>query len=120
LLRRGGRLYESRFYQRCMVAMGPAGFITLLAGWITTEAGRQPWVVYGVLRTAQAVSPLTQQDVGVSLMLFVIVYFLVFCTGIYYILKLLRIGPAFDDAATQTPPSSNVNSSGRRPLAAVE
>jgi cytochrome bd ubiquinol oxidase subunit I len=120
LLRRGGRIYESRFYQRCMLAMGPAGFIMLLAGWITTEAGRQPWVVYGVLRTAQAVSPVTQQDVGVSLMIFVIVYFLVFCTGIFYILKLLRMGPPVVDGASQPAPNANVNSSGRRPLAAVE
>ena len=75
-----------------MLAMGPTGFITLLAGWVTTEAGRQPWVVYGVMRTAQAVSPVTPQDVGVSLMVFVIVYFLVFGTGIYYMLKLLRSG----------------------------
>jgi cytochrome bd ubiquinol oxidase subunit I len=120
LLRRGGRIYESRFFQRCMLAMGPAGFIMLLAGWITTEAGRQPWVVYGVLRTAQAVSPVTQQDVGVSLMIFVIVYFLVFCTGIFYILKLLRMGPPVFDGASQPAPNANVNSSGRRPLAAVE
>ncbi|MGA7781853.1 MAG: cytochrome ubiquinol oxidase subunit I [Paraburkholderia sp.] len=120
LLRRRDRLYESRFFQRCMLAMGPAGFVTLLAGWITTEAGRQPWVVYGVLRTAQAVSPVTQQDVSVSLMIFVIVYFLVFCTGIYYILKLLRLGPHYDDAGPRPEPNANANSSGRRPLAAVE
>ena len=74
--------------------MGPTGFITLLAGWVTTEAGRQPWVVYGVMRTSQAVSPLTTQQVGISLMTFVIVYFLVFGTGIYYMLKLMRAGPA--------------------------
>jgi cytochrome d ubiquinol oxidase subunit I len=120
ILRRGGRIYESRLFQRCMLAMGPAGFITLIAGWITTEMGRQPWVVYGVLRTAQAVSPVTQQDVSVSLMLFVIVYFLVFCTGIYYILKLLRLGPPSDDAAPRPVPGADANSSGRRPLAAVE
>ncbi|HEY1996664.1 cytochrome ubiquinol oxidase subunit I [Paraburkholderia sp.] len=119
-LRRGGRVYENRLFQRCMLAMGPAGFITLLAGWITTEAGRQPWVVYNVMRTAQAVSPVTQQDVSVSLMIFVIVYFLVFCTGIYYILKLLRLGPPHDDSAPQPVPGASVNSSGRRPLAAVE
>ncbi|RFU49911.1 cytochrome ubiquinol oxidase subunit I [Paraburkholderia sp. DHOC27] len=119
ILRRHDRIYESRLYQRAMLAMGPAGFITLLAGWITTEAGRQPWVVYNVLRTAQAVSPVTQQDVGVSLMIFVVVYFLVFCTGIYYILKLMRLGPPLDDLAPPVP-SGNVNSSGRRPLAAVE
>ena len=82
------------WFQRFAVAMGPTGFITLLAGWVTTEAGRQPWVVYGVMRTVDAVSPLTAQQVGVSLMVFVIVYFLVFGTGIYYMLKLMRTGPA--------------------------
>ena len=120
ILRRGGRIYESRLFQRCMLAMGPAGFITLIAGWITTEMGRQPWVVYGVLRTAQAVSPVTQQDVSVSLMIFVIVYFLVFCTGIFYIFKLLRLGPPYDDGAPRPVPGTDANSSGRRPLAAVE
>jgi cytochrome d ubiquinol oxidase subunit I len=120
VLRRHGRVYENRLFQRIMVAMGPAGFVTLLAGWVTTEAGRQPWVVYGVLRTAQAVSPVTQQDVSVSLMIFVIVYCLVFCTGIYYILKLLRIGPAYEDAGPRNASAADTNSSGRRPLAAVE
>ena len=120
VLRRHGRVYENRLFQRIMVAMGPAGFVTLLAGGVTTEAGRQPWVVYGVLRTAQAVSPVTQQDVSVSLMIFVIVYCLVFCTGIYYILKLLRIGPAYDDAGPRNASAADTNSSGRRPLAAVE
>ncbi len=93
-LRRRERLFESKWFQRFAVAMGPTGFITLLAGWVTTEAGRQPWVVYGVMRTSQAVSPLTTQQVGISLMTFVVVYFLVFGTGIYYMLKLMRSGPA--------------------------
>src|SRR6201999_2627634 len=93
-LRRGRRLYEVRWLHRFALAMGPSGLIALLAGWVTTEAGRQPWVVYGVMRTSQAVSPLTTQQVGISLMAFVIVYFLVFGTGIYYMLKLMRSGPA--------------------------
>jgi cytochrome d ubiquinol oxidase subunit I len=93
-LRRRERLFESKWFQRFAVVMGPSGFITLLAGWVTTEAGRQPWVVYGVMRTSQAVSPLTTQQVGISLMAFVVVYFLVFGTGIYYMLKLMRSGPA--------------------------
>ncbi|QBQ99989.1 cytochrome ubiquinol oxidase subunit I [Paraburkholderia pallida] len=103
-LRRRGTLYESRAFQRFALAMGPTGFITLLAGWITTEAGRQPWVVYGVMRTSQAVSPLTAQQVGISLMTFVVVYFLVFGTGIYYILKLIRTGPALPGAVPGTKP----------------
>jgi cytochrome d ubiquinol oxidase subunit I len=94
LLQRRGRLYDARWFHRFALFMGPSGFVTLLAGWVTTEVGRQPWVVYGVMRTSQAVSPLSAQQVGLSLMAFVVVYFLVFGTGIYYMLKLMRAGPA--------------------------
>jgi len=94
LLRKGGRLYETRWFQWFVVAMGPSGIVALLAGWITTEVGRQPWTVYGVLRTVDSVSPLTAQQVGVSLLVFVVVYFLVFGTGIYYMMKLMKHGPA--------------------------
>ena len=73
--------------------------IALLAGWITTEVGRQPWVVYGVLRTADANSPLSSQQVGTSLLIFVVVYFLVFGTGAYYMLKLMAKGPDVGDQA---------------------
>lgn len=97
--RRGGKLYESRFLQRFALLMGPSGLIALLTGWVTTEAGRQPWVVYGVLRTADASSALSAQQVGTSLMIFVIVYFLVFGTGIYYMLKLMAKGPSLGDEA---------------------
>lgn len=93
LLRRDERLYEARWYQRLVLCMGPSGLLALLAGWITTEAGRQPWTVYGVLRTADSVSPVSSQQAGVSLLIFVVVYFLVFGTGVYYMLKLMRRGP---------------------------
>ncbi|RKP45229.1 cytochrome ubiquinol oxidase subunit I [Trinickia fusca] len=93
ILHRRGRLYEAKWFHRFALVMGPSGFVTLLAGWVTTEVGRQPWVVYGVMRTAQAVSPLSSQQVGISLMAFVVVYFLVFGTGVYYMLKILRAGP---------------------------
>jgi cytochrome bd ubiquinol oxidase subunit I len=133
-LRKRGTLYESRLFQRFVLAMGPTGFITLLAGWITTEAGRQPWVVYGVMRTSQAVSPLTAQQVGISLMAFIAVYFLVFGTGIYYLLKLMRKGPALpgsDDThgthSTPTPGHANeahpalaANQTARRPMSAAD
>jgi len=93
LLRRGQRLYEARWFQRFVLCMGPSGLLALLAGWVTTEVGRQPWVVYGVLRTADAVAPLDARQVGSSLLIFVIVYFLVFGTGIYYMLRLMAKGP---------------------------
>ncbi|CAM2168642.1 cytochrome bd ubiquinol oxidase subunit I [Paraburkholderia sacchari] len=122
-LRRRGTLYESRAFQRFALAMGPTGFVTLLAGWITTEAGRQPWVVYGVMRTSQAVSPLTAQQVSVSLMTFVVVYFLVFGTGIYYMLKLMRTGPALP--AAPIVPATRIanqpaNQPARRPTRAAD
>jgi cytochrome bd ubiquinol oxidase subunit I len=94
-MRRKGRVYKARWYQWVSVFMGPTGLIALLAGWITTEAGRQPWVVYGMLRTVDAVSPITAQSAGVSLLVLVCVYFLVFGTGVYYIFKLINEGPPF-------------------------
>jgi cytochrome d ubiquinol oxidase subunit I len=96
LLRRGDRLYRSRWFQRWALVMGPSGLIALLAGWVTTEVGRQPWTVYGVLRTVDSASPLDAQQVGTSLLIFVVVYFLVFGTGIYYMLKLMKKGPSED------------------------
>jgi cytochrome d ubiquinol oxidase subunit I len=73
--------------------MGPAGFIAVLAGWITTEVGRQPYLVYGLLRTADAVSPLAAPAVASSLIAFVIVYFVVFAAGVVYILRLMAQPP---------------------------
>lgn len=117
-LRAKGRLFEATWFHRFALAMAPSGFIALLAGWATTEVGRQPWVVYGVLRTAHAVSPVGESQVGVSFAIFVLVYFLVFGTGIYYILKLLRSGPGGHDA----PPTAtqDIERTARRPLSAVE
>ena len=69
LLRKGGRLYENRGLQYFALVMGPAGFIALLAGWFTTEVGRQPWVVYGVMRTADGLSPVPASQVGLTLII---------------------------------------------------
>lgn len=88
-----GTLYESRLLHACAIAMGPAGFIAVLAGWITTETGRQPFTVYGLLRTADSVSPLAAPAVASSLIAFVIVYFLLFTTGVVYILRLMASPP---------------------------
>ena len=75
------------------MAMGPAGFIAVLAGWVTTETGRQPFAVFGLLRTVEAASPLAAPAVASSLMAFVIVYFAVFSAGIIYILRLMAQPP---------------------------
>lgn len=88
-----GRLYDSRPLLRFALCMGPAGLVALLAGWFTTEIGRQPWVVYGVLRTAEAVSPHSAGQLGLSLALFVAVYFVVFGAGVGYLLRLIAQGP---------------------------
>jgi cytochrome bd ubiquinol oxidase subunit I len=118
VLRLRKRLYDTRWFHRFALAMGPSGLIALLAGWITTEVGRQPWVVYGVLRTADAVSPLSSQQVGTSLLVFIIVYFLVFGTGIYYMLKLMAKGPDVGDQAAhlQSGPVESIAQFDRRPM----
>jgi cytochrome d ubiquinol oxidase subunit I len=75
------------------LAMGPAGFIAVLAGWITTETGRQPFTVYGLLRTVESASPLAAPAVGSSLIAFIMVYFAVFTAGVIYILRLMASPP---------------------------
>jgi cytochrome d ubiquinol oxidase subunit I len=93
LMRWRGKLYETRLLHLFAIAMGPAGFIAVLAGWITTETGRQPFTVYGVLRTADSASPLAAPAVASSLIAFIIVYFAVFITGVIYILRLMAAPP---------------------------
>ena len=73
--------------------MGPMGLVAILAGWITTEVGRQPWIVYGVFRTRDAVSNHSVTALTTSLVLFVVMYFFVFGTGIAFMLKLVGKGP---------------------------
>ena len=87
------RLFESRWFLRFCVAMGPSGFIAVLAGWMVTEVGRQPWIVYGVLRTRDAVSPVTAGDVATSLIVYMVVYAIVFTAGALFILRLMAEGP---------------------------
>jgi cytochrome d ubiquinol oxidase subunit I len=90
-------LDRSRWYQRALVLAAPSGFIAVLAGWITAEVGRQPYVVYGVLRTADAVSPVPASSVAASLMFFIVVYAIVFSAGALYILRLMAKGPESDE-----------------------
>ncbi|WP_292932542.1 cytochrome ubiquinol oxidase subunit I [Noviherbaspirillum sp.] len=92
-LRWRGKLWESRSFQRFTLCMGPAGLVAILAGWFTTEIGRQPWTVYGLLRTADAVSAHGALQLGVTLSIFLVVYFAVFGTGIGYLMRLVRVGP---------------------------
>lgn len=93
LARKRGKLYDWTLLHRAALVMGPSGFVAVIAGWITTEVGRQPWVVYGLLRTADAASPLDAPAVAASLLAFVVVYFAVFGVGTWYILKLMSKAP---------------------------
>jgi cytochrome d ubiquinol oxidase subunit I len=92
-LRWRGRLTASPWLLASAVAMGPSGFVAVLAGWFTTEIGRQPFTVYGLLRTAESASPIDAQAVAASLVAFIVVYFLVFGAGVFYILRLMRKPP---------------------------
>ncbi|PUE08839.1 cytochrome ubiquinol oxidase subunit I [Limnohabitans sp. T6-5] len=111
-----GQLYENRALHRMALVMGPSGLVAVLAGWIVTEVGRQPWTIYGLLRTSEAVSPLAAPAVAVSLVAFVLVYFAVFGAGVIYILKLMGKPPA---AHEPEPPPIPVRSAGVTPAAAM-
>ncbi len=87
------RLERATLYQKALVLGAPSGFVAVLAGWIAAEVGRQPYVVYGVLRTADAVSPVAAGAVGLSLLVFMMVYAIVFSAGALYILRLMAKGP---------------------------
>jgi cytochrome bd ubiquinol oxidase subunit I len=110
-----GRLWTTRWFLRALVWVSPLGFLAVLSGWFVTEVGRQPWTVYGVLRTADAVSPVPGGSVLASLILFVLVYCIVFGAGLYYILKLIQRGP---DETPPVPEEDEADLS-RRPMAAA-
>lgn len=96
LAQRRGQLYTNRKLLRFSLYMGPAGLVAILAGWFTTEIGRQPWIVYNIMRTADGVTPHDAFEVGLTLALFVVVYCILFGAGIVYILRLIRQGPEGD------------------------
>lgn len=112
--RRG--LFAARWYLRLASWAWPLGFIAILAGWVTTETGRQPYVIYGILRTDQAASPVAAGTVAVSLALFVLVYLGVFSMGVRYIHKLIERGPEAPTLALPLPPAGLPN----RPLSLAE
>lgn len=94
LARLRGRLYDTpRLLRACMV-MGPTGFVAVLAGWVTTEVGRQPFTVYGLLRTSDSLAPVEAPAVAASLVAFVIVYFVLFGAGTFYLLRMMNKRPA--------------------------
>jgi len=94
VLRLRGRLWDTGWFLRLCQWVAPLGFIAVVSGWVTTEVGRQPWTVYGLMRTADSVSPsLTGADVALSLALYVVVYLIMYPTGIAIMAGLVRRGP---------------------------
>jgi cytochrome d ubiquinol oxidase subunit I len=112
-----GQLYGSKLFLRFAVLMGPAGLLAILAGWLTTEIGRQPWVVYGAMRTKDAVSNHSALELSITLVVFIVMYLTVFGTGIGYMLRLVAKGP---EKLGEYPPEPE-GQTGRpaRPLSAV-
>lgn len=103
VMRFRGTLFQATWLQRAAVAMGPAGFLAVLAGWITTEVGRQPWTVYGLLRTYDSASSMAAAAVAPSLIGFVLVYSVVFGAGTFYILRLMGKSPDIGDGEVEGP-----------------
>jgi cytochrome d ubiquinol oxidase subunit I len=87
------KLFENRLFLRACIAMAPAGFIAVVLGWIVAEVGRQPWVVFGVLRTRDAVSAVPPAHIAFSLIAYVVVYAIVFTAGAIYMLRIIAKGP---------------------------
>ncbi|MFC3073712.1 cytochrome ubiquinol oxidase subunit I [Shinella pollutisoli] len=110
------RLYDWPLLHRAAIAMGPSGFVAVIAGWVTTEVGRQPWTVYGLLRTAESHSPIAAPAIAASLTAFVIVYFAVFGAGTWYILKLMGRPP---EPGESLPPQVPQRAAGITPAAGV-
>src|SRR5438094_7108315 len=105
-LRYRDRLFDSPWFLWFCMAMGPLGFVAVLAGWTTTEVGRQPWTVYGLLRTADSVSPsLTGTDVLISLPGYIAAYLIIFPAGFLIMARMVRRGPV-DSAADEGPVES--------------
>jgi cytochrome d ubiquinol oxidase subunit I len=112
-----GRLYDWTWLHWFALVMGPAGFAAVLCGWITTEVGRQPFTVYGLLRTAESASPLAAPALVGSLAAFVIVYVAVFGAGVFYLLRLMSHAPQADEPGLDAKP---LRSAGITPGPAVE
>jgi cytochrome d ubiquinol oxidase subunit I len=92
-LRYRQKLYTNNFFLRLCVLVSPLGFIAVIAGWLTAESGRQPWVIYGLMRTADAASVVPMLHVLISLSLFVLTYGIIFGFYLYYLFKIIRKEP---------------------------
>jgi len=119
-LRLRGTLFENRAFLHMAVWMGPSGIIALLAGWFTTEIGRQPWVIYGLMRTADASSGHSFAQMSLTLGLFVVVYCVLFGVGIGYMLRLVRKGPVTDEGKAPGSGGPGQQRTPARPLSAAD
>ncbi|MEP9387652.1 cytochrome ubiquinol oxidase subunit I [Mesorhizobium sp. KR9-304] len=98
------KLFDSPLFLRACILVGPLGFVAVLAGWTTTEVGRQPWIVYGLMRTADAVSPsLTSWDVLMSLLFYMAVYLIIFPAGFLIMARIIRKGPSIAEEEGDQP-----------------
>ena len=117
-LRKRGTLHSCRPFLYFMMWMGPSGLVAILAGWFTTEIGRQPWVVYGLMRTAEGVSNHSATQLGFTLVMFVVVYFAVFGAGFGYMMRLVRKGPHTGEGDEQNLGGPGQKRTPARPLSA--
>lgn len=117
-LRWRGRLYQRDWFLRWAVAMGPTGLIAATFGWITTEVGRQPYTVYGLMTTAESVSPIAAPAVAASLTAFVVVYFSVFGAGLWYLFRLFGHPPEPHEAGLAL--GEPIRTAGTTPAPAVD
>ncbi|MDF3930992.1 cytochrome ubiquinol oxidase subunit I [Pseudomonas citronellolis] len=118
-LRRSGGLFRNRAFLRLALWMGPSGLLAILAGWFTTEVGRQPWVVYGLMRTSDAVSNHSTLQMSVTLVMFVLVYFSLFGVGIGYMMRLVRKGPVTHEGREHNDGGAGRQRTPARPLSAT-
>ena len=118
-LRWRGKLWDSRPFMHFALWMGPSGIIAILAGWYTTEIGRQPWTIYGLLRTSDAVSAHSATQLGITFVLFVLIYFAVFGTGVGYLMRLIRVGPVRYAGQSTKPGGPGQTRQPMRPLSAA-
>ncbi len=115
LWRRGTITIERRFLRLAVLA-GPLGFVAIIAGWVVTEVGRQPWVVYGIMRTADAVSPVSGASVSASLTLVAAVYLIIYGAGVWYLFRMFAVGPALPPQERRTVASAGPN----RPMSGAD
>lgn len=119
-LRWRGKLWSNKLFQRFALVMGPTGLIAILAGWYTTEIGRQPWTVYGIFRTADSVSNHSAEQLGFTLILFIVVYAAIFGTGVAYLFRLISKGPQPFEGRKAEPGGVGHERTPMRPISAAQ